>query len=271
MADESQVEAAIVQTLGNLIYPNGTSQPSALGALVDIQRGWPTESDIRNAANQNAVLVRVHSIAGLSRDRTRYPRVWQFAPQSGITLVATQNGQEITFSGTAVAGYFVGVISGAVGYSYAVQASDTPATVAQALAALIPNATASGPVLTLPNLPNSGNNVVTQGGIGALEVARQRQMFTVATWSPTWQLRDSLMQLAFPLLAYTFRLVLADNTVATLMDLETTGPEDNTALAGVWRRDLRLDYDYALTYTQSFPAVTVGIVDGPGPVPGYSV
>lgn len=258
MADESQVEQAIVDLASATVYPNGTGSSSALGVGVALGRGWPTESYIQSAVSANKVLVAVHGVKGLSRDVTRFQRNWLELGVEVVTLTATIAGQSITFSGTPAVGQYVGVVSGGLGYTYVVQASDTLDTIAAALAAAIPSASASGAVLTLPAGMTLPEVSVGLSGSTSVEAGRQQQNFMVVVWAPTPQLRDSAMQLLIPALTYTYRLSLTDGSIATLMDFQETGPIDTTLKAGEWRRDLRLDFDYPVTYTQIVPPVAVG-------------
>jgi hypothetical protein len=250
MADTSLVEAAIVQLLGGVLYPQGPSGGSLIGAGVNIERGWPTEADIQAAVKVGMVLVRVHGVLGLSHDVTRYSRTWLEDAQGAITLTVSIVGTVVTFGGVPQAGQFIGVSS----VAYAVLVSDTLSSIATALAGLIAGASASGPHLTLPKI-----STVTLGisGKASLEVARERQYFQICVWAPTPALRDSVMQLLYPNVAYTYRLPLVDGSLATLMDLEATGPDDSALKAGEWRRDFRVAYDYPVTLTQTFAPVAI--------------
>jgi hypothetical protein len=294
VSDTSQVEAAVVSLLGTILYPNGPAAPSVIGYHVNIERGWPTEADIRFAGQKQQVLVRVYGVSGLSRDVTRYPRDWMDYPNPTLTLTATLGvnlgtlvegsspypplitggGQPISlgggsanfnivFGGVPALGQYVGVILDRGAYAaHPVTATDALEDIAAGIASQIAGAAASGPSVSLPtgliltpvvNLASSGPS--------AMEVGRDSQMFTVASWSPSPQLRDALMQTIYPYLAYTYRLTLPNGGQATLMNISSTGPEDVTSRAGEWRRDLRLDYNYPLTISQIVPPVVVPVLN----------
>lgn len=259
MADTSDVEAAIVSLLSPVFYPNGTGAPSVLGAAVNIERGWPTEADIRSATSAGMTLVRVHALTGLSRDVTRFERDYIDQPQSAPTLTATLSGFQVTFGGTPAAGQFVGVISNGTGYAYAVQASDTLTSIAAALAASISGASSSGAVLTLP----SGGPVpvarVDQSGNSVVEAGRIQQVFNVVTWAPTPALRDTAMSYQLGALSYNYRMTLGDtaSSIATLMDVQASGPDDIPSRANEWRRDIRLTIDFPVSYVLVAPPVTI--------------
>lgn len=246
MADTSDVETAIVNLIGTV---------SGLNA--NIERGWPTEAEIAAAVGSGISLIRVHAIEGLSRDVTRFNRDWHDAPDAAITLTGTLVGFTLTFSGTPAAGQFVGVVSQSIGYTYVVQASDTLDNIAAALAAKIPSASASGAELNLPPEGAAPEFSIEISGESSVEVGRAQQLFCIATWSSSVAVRDSVLAAILANVGYAFRLTLADGSIATLMDLQTTGPEDVTSRAKVWRRDIRVTYDFPITFTQTVPPVTV--------------
>ena len=97
-------------------------------------------------------------------------------------------GNEIAFSGVGGPGQIVAVQL-ADGTVYSVPATADPATLAAALAAAVPGATASGAVLTMP----ASGFVVRVGGpiTEEREVRRQLQGVRVILWCPTPAVRDA--------------------------------------------------------------------------------
>ena len=89
MADTGDVETALVALLDAALYPSGDSNPSVIGSSVNIARGWPTEADLRAAVSNGSSLLRVYGIPNLSKDDTRYQRVWRAAPSAASTLTAS--------------------------------------------------------------------------------------------------------------------------------------------------------------------------------------
>ena len=250
MSDVSQVEAAIAQMLGNALYP------ASLGYLVNVKRGWPTESVLRDALAQSMSIVRVHAAAGMGKDKTRYPRTYVDQTVSAPTLTASVAGNVVTFGGVPAYGQFVGLNVGGQNYNYVVQITDTLDSIASEFAALVPNASASGNVLTLPITAQVPSATVTVSGSSLIEGGREEQLFSIITWAISPDIRDSIMQTIYPALAYNYRLALPDGTIATLMDIQASGPDDRPARASMWRRDIRCNYDYPVTYVQSYPPVT---------------
>jgi hypothetical protein len=261
MADESQVEAAIVTLLGSVLYPLGTTFPSVVNNPINVERGWPTEADVRVAVQTNLSIIRVHAVTGFSKDETRFPRAWLDQATGIIPLTASLSGYKLIFGGTCIPGLYIGVISQGVGYTYVTTVLDTPSTIAAALGAAIPGSTSSGLTVMLFQGGLLPEVILTQVGNSMLEPGRVAQLFTVAVWAPTPALRDAILQIIFAQLSYTYRLVLADGSIATLMDIQGTGPEDIPGRAGEWRRDIRLHYDYAITLVQNFPPVTVAVLN----------
>ncbi len=253
MADQSAVEQAIVNQVSLVCYPNGTTQPSIIGNLINVARGWPTEAGVAAAVAAGNVLIAVHALKGYAKDTTRYALDWH-TTQLPPTLTATLSGLEITFGGSVTAGNTVGVLSGGEAYTFVATASDTLSTIASALASDIPGASASGAVLTLPSGGALPAVIVVNGGTASLEVGRMQQGFAVSVWAPSPGVRDSLMSLIWPAMKYTYRLTLSDGTVATLMQGPGSGPDDVPSREQMFRRDLHLIYDYPIVYSQAAQA-----------------
>ena len=258
MADSSDVEQALVNLIGAALYPNGTSQPSIVGTLCTVQRGWPTEADVREAQAAKSVLIRVHAVRGMSREVTRYPREWINKPATTPTLTASVAGNVITFGGTAAAGQYAGVYAGGTPYTYVVLTPDTPSTVAAAFAALIPGSSVSGSALTVPAGAPLPQAVIAMSGTSQMSVTRQEQVFRTVVWAPTPALRDAVYQAMMPAVALTYRLTMPDTSVATQSALRTTGPDDVPSKAGEWRRDLDATYCYAAVVSQTQPPMLFG-------------
>lgn len=256
MADTSDVEAAIAAQIVSVIAAHGY-----LGSTpVNVQRGWPTEADVRSAVSQGIVMIRVHAIGGMSRDMTRFPRDWYEPGSAAVTLTASLSGTVITFGGTPAAGQQVGIVCQGAGYTYSVTSTDTLTTIASALAAAIPGATSSGAVLTLPGTGNPPTVSVGQSGTAQVETWRAQQVFVVPVWAPTAALRDALFEAILPAVSLTYRMTLPDGTIATLMEAQASGPDDRPSRAQEWRRDLRLSYDWPVISAQTVPEVAVTVL-----------
>ena len=168
-----------------------------------------------------------------------------------------------TFAGSGGAGQVAGVQFGPVAapnaYAYRLTAPDTPATVAAALAALVPGATAVGAILTIPT------SFPVQVAIGAdsnglQEVRRQEQGVRVSIWAPTPAVRDTLASaadLAFAALTDAngnrteFAILPAGDTAR--IRYRSSFSDDKPGKAHVWRRDLCYTAEYGTTVLQAFP------------------
>lgn len=255
MADESDVETALVALLVAAFYPSGTTSPSAItgSPTISIDRGWPTEADVRKAVNGGIQLVRVHAIPGMSRNASRYEWQWISQTPATPTLTVTFAANVLTISGTVTAGEIVGVISAGEPYTYTVLATDTPDSIAEALAALVPGATASGATVSLPAtgmLPSAAVGVPTEA---TMEVGRQAQVFSISVWATTVPYRDAMFRLLMPAITQTLRMTMPDGSIATFKGIQSSGPNDLPARAGTWARDARVTWEYAIQISMIGP------------------
>lgn len=93
-------------------------------------------------------------------------------------------------------------------------------------------------------------------GMGVMEIGRMMQVFRLDIWAPTPQSRDAMLAVLMPGLKVKTRYALPDNSVATLMKLQVTGPDDRPSHADEWAQSLELTMQYPLLYTQAQPVVT---------------
>ncbi len=267
MASGGDVEQALVDAIGAIFYPDGAAEPSVIGAPVIVRRGWPTEDNVRDAVAAGSILIRVHAVSGFARNVTRYLRLWQEVPQSASTLTAALAGNVLTFGGIPALGQFVGVQVFGSAYSYAVSATDTLASIASAIAALIPGASASSATVTLPAGEPAPTETIADSGNASVEVLREAQEFAVPVWAPTPALRDAVFGVMTGALAYAIRWPLPNGETATMRSMSSTGPDDIPSRAKEWRRDLRLSIDYPITYREVLPPAVVietmtSVIDG---------
>jgi hypothetical protein len=151
MADLSDVENVLAMALTQLIYPNGTSQPSITGDGCKIYRGWPIPANLDADLAAEVINVSVFPL-GNETNVTRYQRKWFDLPANEIELYAHVSANTITIIGTPSSPLNVTAIVNGKAYIYPVQPSDTSITIATGLASLINfdiPATSSGPVVTI--------------------------------------------------------------------------------------------------------------------------
>jgi hypothetical protein len=276
MADETDLEAAIVGLIVAAVYPNGTTQPSVVGQTISVERGWPTEADIRNATAAGTQLIRVYAVAGMSRDAERYQRLWQSARPATPSLTATLEENIVTLSGTVTAGLIASVQSRGLAYNHLCAAGDTLTSIAAAFAGVIPGASSAGAVLTLPTTGPLPFARVLAGATATMEVGRQQQVFAISSWATTPVLRDQIFQSLGPTLALNYRITLPDGSIATRIgrSFQTGGPNDVPSRANVWQRDLRLTWDFPLIVSMDAPpaaAISTSIVPNDASSPAVTV
>ena len=259
MADQADVETALVALVANALYPNGTSSSSAIGNLCRVYRGFPTAPSLDPDLAAGAVHVSIIA-SGTVKNMTRYPRVWQAVLPVPPTLAVTVAPQSASFSGTCALGQLAGIVVNGSIFPYAVQTSDTPPTVASNLAALMRTAgwlvDYTGTTVSIPGATMFSARVVN--GAGALqEIKRQRQIFRVTLWCPDPASRDAAAQVIDQALAALKFIALADGTSARLIFSDTEA-QDTAADATVYRRDLQYSVEYPTTLAQITPAMLFG-------------
>jgi hypothetical protein len=259
MADQSDVEAALASLVANALYPAGTAVPSPTGYVCRVYRGYPAAPVLDADLAEGVVHISVAGV-GAIKNVTRYPRIWQEVTPVPATLDVNAAGYTARFSGKCAVGQLAGVgVNGAI-FAYAVQASDTPATVASNLAALLRQAgwlvNYAGSAVTVPGANMFTARVVN--GAGALqEIKRQQQDFKIMLWCPDPGSRDAIAATLDPALAILNFLALADGSYARV---RFAGGEtiDSNEDAALYRRDLIYNAEYPSTLQQMTPAMLFG-------------
>ncbi len=260
MADQADVETALAAIVANALYPNGTAAASAIGNVCRIYRGFPTAPALDADLAAGVLNVSIVADTAPLKNVTRYPRRWvSVAPVTQI-LAVDVNGQTATFSGACAVGQLAGVMVDDVLFSYAVQGSDTPATVASNLAAALRNAgwlvNYAGTMIGVPGAERFTARVVR--GAGALqEIKRQVQLFKITLWCPDPGSRDAAAPVVDQALAGLTFIPLADGSYARLLFAGSTA-QDNAADATLYRRDLTYSAEYPTTLAQITPAMLFG-------------
>jgi hypothetical protein len=260
MADQSDVETALVSVVANALYPNGVASASALGNVCRVYRGYPSSPTLGPDLAAGVLHVTVDGGAAV-KNVTRYPRKWQIVAPVPATLEVSVGPQSASFSGICAAGQLAGVaVNGAI-FPYAVQVNDSPATVASNLAALLRNSgwlvDYGGVTVTIPNAQLFTARVVN--GANALqEIKRQVQDFDITLWCPSPTLRDAAAALIDDAVANLQFLALADGSSARII-FAGTEAEDTSANATLYKRTLRYSAEYPTTIAQLEPAMLFGV------------
>ena len=262
MADQSDVENALVAAITATLYPNGPTAASVIGPdgiTVRVYRGWPVSAALLSDIADGTVNVSVFP-NGEPRDTTRYPTNWNVTTATTPTLTLSIAANAVTFGGTTAAGQMVGLSADGATYVYLVQAGDTTAFVAAALAAQLIAAglivQISGATVTIPSAFRLFARI-EQAQSAYRETRRQRQSFRVSCWCPAPLLRDQVASTIDAAIANAPFLALADGTSAriTLAGGATIDQSENATL---YRRDLIYAADYATTLTAAQPAMVFG-------------
>ncbi len=259
MADQSDVETALVAAAMAALYPQGLSGPSACGAPVRLYRGWPESAALDADLAAGYVNITVFPEASGERNTTRYLTLWSNPVPVTPTLTVSLSADSVTFAGTAGAGQIAGVLADGVTFVYPCVAGDGPANVAANLASQI---TASRPVqlanatITIPGVTRLiARTVATQGIFN--QVRRQEQIFRVTGWCPSPALRDAAMIAIDSALAATYFLPLADGSVGRLRFRQSI-TLDRQENASLYRRDLLYSVEYPTLQTETLAALLFG-------------
>ena len=250
MADMTEVADMLVGLIAAAVYPAGTAHPPVGGVAAKIYQGWPEPDQLRVDLAAQVAHVTVWPSAN-STITTRHAPEWQQLIAPAPTLAATAAGKSFTLSGTVSVPQGIALIIDGKDYVYTVQPSDTLASIATALAALIAVDQAAGAVGATVTIPNSRAVVarIVSNGTSAKEVARERRVFTVSVWADCFDNREPLAKVIGPVLADLTRLAPPDGTSATV---EYAGSRqiDTEQRQGIFRREIDLAIDYATIVTR---------------------
>lgn len=270
MADQSDVELTLATQVSQILYPQGAGEPSILGPLVRIYRGWPNQAALDADLAGGLVNVTVFPEPGSERNTTRYPADFVVTQQATPSLSASALGSAITFSGSAGVNQIAGVLADNFAAVHRTASGDSPALVAAILADQLRGqriVQLSGSTLFVPGASRLIARVVIDQP-AQMEVRRQRQNFRITCWCPDPAARDacaSAIDLAF---AQTTFLALPDNSFGRLR-FEQSTVFDQSQDAALYRRDLIYSVEYATTVNVQLPTMIFGdatIAANGGPV-----
>jgi len=258
MADISDVQNALVAAIAQIFYPQGTAQASAVGYGVRIFAGWPSHSTLASDIAAGTLDVAVFP-GDRERNTGRMPMDWQAqsAPPAP-TITASVSGQTVTFAGTIATGQTISVIANGIAAAYALQANDSLASIATAIAnqlnAQIP-ASNSGAILTLPTASTILARVGTIG-TSIREVGRQSRDLVITLWAASPAARDLAAQVMDGALRQLPRLALPDGSCAQLSYLNSP-IDDGEEKEQIYRRKLRYAAEFPTTQLREDSVVTV--------------
>lgn len=262
MADESDVEVALVAAAAAAIYPDGPSGASRAGSACRIIRGEPNAEALNADLAAGVVNVTVTLLDKMSRNTTRYATGWQAAAvmPAALPLSVSMAGNLASFAGSGGAGAIVGVRASGQAVTYVPQAGDTPASVAAALARRIAGAVANGAVLSLPVAGGTPLAVVYGFTEAISETRRQEQGFAVTILAPTPDARTATGCAIDGTFAGIDFLMLADGSAGRLR-YRGTQLDDVPSRANLWRRELLYTVEYGTTAVVNVPDMVVGSLE----------
>ncbi len=259
MADITDVSNALVTVIAGIVYPNGTSQPSITGVPVLVYQGWPDAVQLRTDLAAGKVHVSVYPQPNMLRIIDSAMSDWSTPSAPVNTITLTLSGQTVTVGGTVSAPQNAALVVDGKGYVYAVQAGDTLASIATALAALVnadQTATAVGAVVTIPGAKYISPRVGGQG-IAVRETRRQEQGYQITVWANCFDQRDPIAAAIDSALSGIPHLTLADQSAA--LRFKSSRQDDSQQKEGIYRRDLMYAVEFSTFASQTLTQITATV------------
>lgn len=258
MADEADVEAALVTLVATALYPNGTSEPSVPGPDCRIYRGWPNSAALDADLAAGRINVTVFPTSEPTRITTRYSQEWLGAAPTPTLAVAARDNA-VTFSGSADLGQIAGILADEHTYAYRTQAGDTPPLVAANLASQARSnwvVQLAGSTITICGAAHVVARVAADASM-CKEVRRQEQVMRITCWCPTPSSRDATAVAIDQSLAGLTFIDLPDSSSARII-YDGTAVFDQSQDALLYRRDLLYRLEYPTIISDSQPTMLFG-------------
>ncbi|MCK4121400.1 hypothetical protein HFK83_03320 [Ralstonia pseudosolanacearum] len=259
MADITDVSSVLMTTIAGIVYPNGTSQPSITGAAVAVLIGWPDAVQLRADLAANKVNVSIFPQPNMLRIIDSAMSDWSTPSAPVNTITLTLSGQAVTVGGTVSTPQNAALVVDNKAYVYAVQAGDTLAGIATALAALVnvdQTATAAGAVVTIPGAKYISPRVGGQG-VAVRETRRQEQGYQITVWANCFDQRDPIAAAIDSALSGIPHLTLADQSAA--LRFKNSRQDDSQQKEGIYRRDLFYAVEFSTFASQTLTQITATV------------
>lgn len=259
MADITDVSNALVTVIAGIVYPNGTSQPSITGAAVLVHPGWPDAVQLRADLAAGKVHVSVYPQPNMLRIVDTAMSDWSTPSAPVNTITLTLSGQTVTVGGTVSTPQNAALVVDNKAYVYAVQAGDTLASIATALAALVnadQSASAAGAVVTIPGAKYISPRVGGQG-VAVRETRRQEQGYQITVWANCFDQRDPIAAAIDSALSGIPHLALADQSAA--LRFKNSRQDDSQQKEGIYRRDLMYAVEFSTFASQTLTQITATV------------
>jgi hypothetical protein len=258
MADQSDVETALVSLVATALYPNGPDEPSSIGPDCRIYRGWPTSAALDADLAAGRINVTIFPQGEQGRNTTRFTPRW-YGTDVLPSITTSVQDTSVAFVGSAGAIQLLGVLVENRSYVYRTRPVDTPQIVAANIAALIRAdriVTLSGASIDIPGAGTIVARSVAETPV-MQEVRRQQQRFRVTCWCPSPASRDSAASAVdLQMSLYPF-IQLQDGTQGRMVYFGSL-VFDQSQDALLYRRDLLYDIEYATTLNTTLPTMLFG-------------
>lgn len=244
MSDQSLILTKLEELVESAVYPNGTSQPSIAGVDITIQSGWPIPDSLNTILINNVALIAIYPTK-ISNAKAVFLRKWKTKSVNTPTLTVVILNNTITVGGiVSVPQHVMSIVNG-IAYSYEVLVTDTLTTIASGLAALIPNATSLGAVITITSVYSLNAKIIVKGTISQ-EVNRMDQFFWLMIFSPTHTVRDLIGQVLSTFFSELISFDLSDGY--TCMNWFTKDDiNDDLQEERLYKRTIQLKIEYPIT------------------------
>lgn len=252
MADIDDITARLAAIIADVLYPNGTSQPSICGIGVAVSPGWPLPAQLDADIKANRARVTVYA-RGDGRNTTRYPVVWQETQAAAQTLTLSHTDTTVTLGGTVSTPQVV-VVNG---QAYAVQPTDTLDSIAAGVAALIPGASSAGPVVSCPTGIKQAALAAT--GTVSKETRRQTETLQVTVWAESPQARGLVAKAVDTALSELSRFDVDGASVRLFWRSAINIDRSENAL--IYRRDILYSIEYPTVVSQVATQIATPIVN----------
>jgi len=253
MATPKTVLLALKALCVPVIYPDGEDNPSIINNEVIFRIGKPKPTSLDPELRDGKARVNFYPET-TERNVSRFPyRTWEVASIAPATIILTVSNNAITISGTVTTDQKCVVIVNNdtdSAYVYAVQEGDTVDSIATNLAALIPDATAIGAVITIDNAYLIVAHMTTLG-TSVRELKRQQRIMRITIRANNPDDRDIIGDAIDGYLAELPSFPL-ENDYSVTLTYKGSPFNDNLQKAALLQRDILFQCEYATIKTQTF-------------------
>ena len=263
MADQSDVEAALVDLAAAALYPDGTTAAvSVTGTIYRVYRGWPSNAALESDLAAGLCHVSVAGMDATPAPLDQYPAAWEATIPPVPSLTVGQAGTAVTFAGNAAPGQLAGILADDDAFAYRTRLGDTPELVAASLAALVNTvriATVTGATLNIMGTQRLSGRVAADR-TAMMPIRRQRGAFRITCWCADPATRDATAGAVDAALAGTPFVTFKDGSAGRLHYSHSDVADDLSTLP-LYRRALHYNVDYTTTFVQTQPAMLFGIFE----------